>query len=233
MQRTDSFAVGDGPTLVVNNENGSVTVTAATAGTIEVRATLRRPSRIEYDIVQDGDVVTVTVAIDDGPALLDWSKSPGATLEITVPANTALEVSTSNGGVAVSGIRQSGRLVASNGTIEVTDFEGDLVAETNNGSIELTGYRGSAELDTSNGHVDLKNVIGAFDASNSNGRILFAGEFAPGGTNLFIKVIPKLNSSASHSRARWRRSSRENPASRCRINSVCGADPSPAPVISQ
>jgi hypothetical protein len=184
-QRDGSFAVEDAPRLVVDNDNGSVTVVAGVAGDISVRATLRRPSRIDYEVVQEGNTVTVTADVHDGVALLDWSRSPGATLTITVPPDTLVDISTSNGGVDVTGIRQSARLNASNGTIEVKDFEGDLVAETSNGAIELTDYTGSAEMDTSNGRIDLKSVFGTFNARASNGRILFAGEFAPGGTNAF------------------------------------------------
>lgn len=124
------------------------------------------------ETVERVDSFAVTAGVQGGLALLDWTRSPGITFDITVPPDTLLDVSTSNGGVDVTGIRQPARLKGSNGTIEVTDFDGDLVAETSNGSVStdfpiLTRSTGSGNR--------LEGTIGDGESTlvirTSNGRI--------------------------------------------------------------
>ena len=47
--REDLFGVGASPTLVVDGQNGSVVINAATGNTIKVTATLRDANRIDYE----------------------------------------------------------------------------------------------------------------------------------------------------------------------------------------
>jgi DUF4097 and DUF4098 domain-containing protein YvlB len=162
--RDDSFAVGDSPTVVVDSDNGRIVVNPGTDGTVRVEATLKKPDDLEYEIVQDGDSISI-VAKDTRSDGIHIGESPGADIEITVPSDTRLRLRASNGGVEISGMHRSGSVRTSNGRIVLEDVVGDF------------------DLSTSNGGVTISRASGTFDIETSNGRIEFDGEMVPGGEN--------------------------------------------------
>ena len=89
--REDSFAVGEAPFLVINNDNGGIIVRSGADATVAVNAVLRNPDRIEYQISQDGDVINIE-AKSDSLGVFDFGGSPGADLEITAPAMTIIAI---------------------------------------------------------------------------------------------------------------------------------------------
>ena len=181
--RDDSFTVGDSPRLIVNNENGYMMVTAGPVNAIRVRTTIKRPSRVEYQASQDGDTVTVDTEKEGGFPLFNLARSPGADIVVTAPANTRVELRSSNGRVELHGIQESGTLQTSNGKIVLENAKGDFGVHTSNGSIDVTRTDGNLTLGTSNGKVTITQAKGSFDVDTSNGRILFDGEMTPGGSN--------------------------------------------------
>ncbi len=175
--RDDSFSVGASPVLVVTSENGSIDVEAGPAGTIRVQATLRNAPRVQYEVSEDGDTVTVEAEVDSG------ARNAGADIVVTAPTETEVELETSNGSIEVQGLEASGTLRTSNGRVVMKDIRGDLDVRTSNGPIEVTSMEGVGTLATSNGAVTLAEVKGAFDVDTSNGNISFSGEMTAGGEN--------------------------------------------------
>ena len=183
--RNDSFAVGSSPRLVVDSENGRIVVSPGPSSAISVRATLSKPNRMEYKVTQDGDTIQVEAKKKGGFRLFDFGEGPGAEIEITTPATTVPELTTSNGSITVRGINQSGRLRTSNGKVVMEDVKGDFAVRTSNGSIELSSVEGRLDMETSNGSVVVREGKGEFDIETSNGRIEFMGGLVPGGQNRF------------------------------------------------
>ena len=155
--REASFNVGASPKLEVDTFNGAVTVSAGAEGTIRVIARLKRADKIDYEARQTIDGVKVKAEKHSGTT----GRSPGATVEVTVPPSTVLELKTSNGSIEVRGLQKSGVLRTSNGRIVVEGFTGDLDASTSNGSIEVTGLKGSVDLETSNGTISFTGELAA------------------------------------------------------------------------
>ena len=175
--RDDSFSVGESPALVVTSENGSIDVETGPAGTISVLATLRNAPRVQYEAIEQGDTVTVEAEVDSG------ARNAGADIVVSVPAETEVELKTSNGRIEIQGLEAPGTLRTSNGRVVMKQLEGDFDARTSNGPIEVTSMEGEATLATSNGPVTLDKVKGAFDVDTSNGNISFSGEMTAGGDN--------------------------------------------------
>ena len=175
--RDDSFSVGASPVLVVTSENGSIDVETGPAGTIRVQATLRNAPRVQYEASEEGDTVTVEADVDSG------ARNAGADIIVTAPAETAVELETSNGRIEIQGLEASGTLRTSNGRVVIEDVKGDFDVRTSNGPIEVTSMEGEGTLATSNGPVTLTEVKGAFDVDTSNGNISFSGEMTAGGDN--------------------------------------------------
>ena len=181
---TDDFNVGDHLTLKVTSLGGRIEVKAGSDNVVSVRAELRDIRRIKYEAIQTGDEVIVT-AEKTGK----WWFPAGNTqadIYVTVPANTALRLETSNGRIEVTGTTRGGILETSNGGIALEDVKGDFEATTSNGEVEIDTIDGSAFVRTSNGEVAVQEAIGAFNIKTSNGSISFSGEMTPGGSNRLV-----------------------------------------------
>ena len=180
--RDDSFSFNGTATLVVNNDNGWIKVNTGTDNEVRVQATLRGIDRIDYEVSQDGNTITVLSEIDQG-----WFISNvGVDITITTPVNTDVELETSNGAIELNGIEGTGTLRTSNGEIVLENVKGDFEGETSNGKIEVETLEGTAFLRTSNGGLDLKGVTGEVDAETSNGGISYSGDMIAGGDNRLI-----------------------------------------------
>ena len=180
--RDDSFSVNGTATLVVNSDNGWIKVNTGTDDEVRIQATLRGIDRIDYEVSQDGNTITVLAEIDQG-----WFISNvGVDITITTPVNTDVELETSNGAIELNGIEGTGTLRTSNGEIVLENVKGDFEGRTSNGKIEVDTLEGTAFLMTSNGGLDLQEVIGEVDAETSNGGISYSGDMIPGGDNRLI-----------------------------------------------
>jgi len=204
---TDNFNVGDPLTLKVTSLGGRIEVKAGSDNVVSVRAELKDIRRIKYEAIQTGDEVIVT-AEKTGK----WWFPAGNTqadIYVTVPANTALRLETSNGKIEVTGTTRGGILETSNGAIALEDVKGDFEATTSNGEVEIDTIDGSAFVRTSNGRVTVKEAKGEFNIKTSNGSVSFSGEMTPGGSNRLVTTngrvevelagTPSLNLDASTS----------------------------------
>jgi DUF4097 and DUF4098 domain-containing protein YvlB len=181
--RDDAFTVGGAPRLVVNSENGSIEVDAGPDNEVSVQATLRGVDRIDYDVSQSGDTITVDVRIERAWWMFS---SAGVDVSITAPAGTELDLETSNGAVELYGIHGSASARTSNGRVAIENASGDFEARTSNGRIDVDGFEGTLYLRTSNGKVDLREVNGEVDVDTSNGEIWYSGNMTPGGRNRLV-----------------------------------------------
>ncbi len=181
--RQDEFTVTSDPALDVRTQNGRIEVVPGPDFTISVKATLKGPDKLEYDVSQNGGTVVVDVRRTGPSGVFNIGNSPGADIEITAPVNTAFRLVTSNGRIEIDGFQASGSLDTSNGKIVVRNLVGDLQADTSNGAIEIDGYEGSARLETSNGSITVTDGKGEFDVETSNGRIEVEAELMPEGRN--------------------------------------------------
>jgi len=181
---TDNFSVGDSLTLMVNTLGGQIQVNTGPDSVVTVRAELRDIRRINYEAIQSGDDIIVT-AEKTGK----WWFPAGNTradIYVTVPANTALRLKTTDGKIDVQGTTSGGILQTSNGDVVLEQVKGDFEATTSNGKVEINTIEGSAFVRTSNGKVDVQEAKGEFDIKSSNGNVSFSGEMGPGGSNRLV-----------------------------------------------
>jgi hypothetical protein len=182
--RADSFTVGDSATLVVDSLNGRIQIEDGSGNKVDVQATIRDTAGLRYDVVQNGNQITVTAARTGGWQL--FGNDAGADIHVSVPAGIILSLRTSNGDIDVQGTIRGGVLKTSNGRVVLQNVKGDFDGSTSNGRIEVTGLEGSGLFKTSNGKVDLQGIAGSCNASTSNGTISFSGEMKPGGQNRLV-----------------------------------------------
>ena len=188
--RDDSFTVGVSPTVVVNSENGSIEINAGTDNEVRVEATLTDAPRVQYEISQDGDTITIDAKISK-----EWwfFGSAAADIAITAPAGTYVDIDTSNGAVELHGMEGAGTLRTSNGKIVLKDVKGAYDGTTSNGAIEIGTMEGTCVISTSNGSVDLWDVKGEVEVESSNGEIWFSGEMTAGTRSRLVTSNGKVD----------------------------------------
>jgi len=181
--REDSFTVSGYSRLVVNSENGNIEVNVGLGNEVLVEATLKDAPRVQYDVSQVGNTITVDVRTSKRWWVFDGA---GADITITAPVTSDVELDTSNGFIELHGLEGSGYLRSSNGRIVLDTLQGDFDAGTSNGRIEVNAVAGNLTLKTSNGKVDLSDAWGEFKVETSNGGISFNGNMTAGGSNRLV-----------------------------------------------
>ena len=189
--REDSFTVGESVRLIVDSMNGSIEVNAGVENEVRIQATLEYPSKIEYEVSQDGNTITVS-ARKTGKYVL-FGRGPGVDVIVTTPVKTDVDLDTSNGAIELYGIEGSGYLSTSNGKIVLDNVKGDFHGTTSNGRIEIDSMEGSAILSSSNGGVRAQGAKGEFDLQTTNGSISFSGELTAGGGNRLVTSNGSVN----------------------------------------
>jgi len=136
-ERTEqTFEVDSGPTLEVSNFAGAVTIRAGGEDTIRVVATrMARRARDLEDIRVEMSGEGSRVKVKTSFAGVSGS-NPRVILQITVPAETDLDLRTSAGAIEVYGV------------------QGDLEADAAAGGITIQGASGSARLTAGAGGID-------------------------------------------------------------------------------
>jgi len=180
--RDDTFTVSGVPRIIVKSGNGFIRLnTSGTGNTVRVEATLRDAPRVEYEVSQDGDTITIEAKTQRGWTI--FRHNPKAEITITAPAMADIDFDTSNGDVEAAGVEGSGRIHTSNGKIVLRNMKGDFDGRTSNGDLDVDTVEGTVTLETSNGDVVVHGLKGEVDVNTSNGRISISGEIVPGGHN--------------------------------------------------
>jgi DUF4097 and DUF4098 domain-containing protein YvlB len=81
------------------------------------------------------------------------------------------QVETSNGSVSVTQMNGDSNIKSSNGTITVMNVQGNVKADTSNGAGTFTDITGSVDMMTNNGSLTLEHITGTVAAESSNGSI--------------------------------------------------------------
>lgn len=100
--------------------------------------------------------------------------SPGGSFVVSIPTASRATLTTSNGSISVSGMKDELRLNTSNGSIRATTITGRIRAESSNGALVLHDVQGEIEADTSNGKIEIAGAVGRVKAETSNGPIQIA-----------------------------------------------------------
>jgi DUF4097 and DUF4098 domain-containing protein YvlB len=147
----------------------------------------------DLDISKDGTVITANVEhkLRRNP----WQNT-GISLTIIVPREMSCNVSSSGGGLKISGVKGSHDFSSSGGGVHLEDITGTTTASSSgggvtasnqNGDIHLTSSGGGVTINDANGNVyahssggsvHLNNIHGDVNAGSSGGGVSVSGEAA-------------------------------------------------------
>ncbi|HUU19779.1 MAG TPA: hypothetical protein VMW72_21695 [Sedimentisphaerales bacterium] len=171
-----SAPLSPGSSFAAQTHNGYITITGADVTDCNLTATITARAMTEEDAKKLAEQTTVkleswgdklTAKIDKPTYMINRSVS--VNLEITVPNQTDLELTTHNG------------------SIRITDITGRLNGTTHNGKVTAEQVSGTTELHTHNGSVICREISGDTQLKSHNGGIkVYYSEAAPSVCNISL-----------------------------------------------
>jgi hypothetical protein len=178
---SQSFETGASPHIVVETFNGHLDVSAGSGGLVQVEVTKRGAGftradaeadldNVEVSLTQEGQTIRVIARRTGGLFAVGNS---GASIELSVPAGSSLDLHSSNGRISSLHVAGDVRIDTSNGDVEVRGGSGRLDLQTSNGSVDIEATGAAVEARTSNGSIDFDGWLadGSHSLHTSNGRI--------------------------------------------------------------
>lgn len=171
----NEYETNENTVLKITNINGQIIISQWDGDTVTVDATSRsyvgenELNNIEIEVNEDDNLIDIETKY-----LGTGSVEVSTDMTIKVPSYINIDtVSTSNGGVRISGIKGNTTAHSSNGAVIIQNVNGYVDASTSNGRVEIKDTTGIVNAHSSNGDIyaeifDFKENI---TISTSNGRI--------------------------------------------------------------
>lgn len=187
-----SYTVNSTPKIVVEMFNGGIDIITGSNPTVDAKVTRRGGGNSQAEAQDDLKNVEVTFTQDGGTIRIVARRTDkrvdignsGASIKLTVPNGTLLDLRASNGGIIGSGPLGDVIAKTSNGKLEFKGAVGPLDLQTSNGQITVEGGRGRLDLETSNGGIDVTSDNVLVNARTSNGQVHFTGSLSSGSHEL-------------------------------------------------
>jgi hypothetical protein len=123
-------------TLVVSDDSGSVTVTAARGpGVHIVKKIFANPTRPQEQVTHSGSDLRITAPYCAAP---DWRRPCRIDYEIQAPADVSVTLTTASGNLILAGLTATQSAVAASGSVRVTAAGGPVNAQSTSGSVDVT-----------------------------------------------------------------------------------------------
>jgi DUF4097 and DUF4098 domain-containing protein YvlB len=169
--------------LRVRSDDASVRVLATDGDRVEFHATtegaewgLMMGRRPKIDSRQAGDLVELEARAHWNGMLIGYSNKR-MTIEVRMPRNADLELTTGDGAVELSSLNGNVVVHTSDGGIRAAQLSGRIELRSSDGGITADTLHGDLKLHTSDGRIRAANLDGRCEASSSDGSIQVAGRF--------------------------------------------------------
>ena len=203
---TKTFEMEQPGTLTAASSGGRVVVESHDQKNVIVQAFVRKNGKVlspsdpslkdvleDFDLVLEKNGLVVTAKVEHKNRFHVWENT-GISLTILVPREMSCNVSSSGGGLKISGVAgthsfsSSGggvqlenvsgttKAKSSGGSVKATNQNGDVELSSSGGGVSLDGARGKVTAHSSGGGVHLSNVHGNVDAGSSGGGVTVSGE---------------------------------------------------------
>ena len=176
-----SFNISPGKNLYVDINSGDVKITNWDKAEVYVKILGNENGMEKMDFTLVGNEEEVKVTGKKKSSVSSWFSSMDIEVEIKVPSEFNLKVSTSGGDIKCGGIKGMANLNTSGGDVWADKFSGSLIASTSGGDIFLFCRDAEINAETSGGDIRLEyeGENKGIDISTSGGdiEIKLAGEF--------------------------------------------------------
>lgn len=162
-----TWNVGAKPEFEFHSNDAGIDITARSGNAIEAYVETKgyriNDSDVRITQRQEGDRVNLEVHV--APHHFQFGVYT-LKVAVTLPENTLLHVTTSDGHVRTEGVKAESRLQSGDGSIEALRFDGTLWAHTSDGHIKAEGRFDRLDLSTADGHIELDVDSGSKLASS-------------------------------------------------------------------
>ncbi len=180
---TKTFEMNQPGTLNAKSSGGGVEVKTHNQKNVIVQAFVRKNGRIlspsdsdlddilenfDMDIEKNGSVITANI---ERKGRFNFLNNVGISLKIVVPDEMSCNVSSSGGGVKISGVSGTHNISSSGGSVQLENITGSTKAKSSGGSVKATNQNGDIQLNSSGGGVTLDNAHGNVSAHSSGGGV--------------------------------------------------------------
>jgi DUF4097 and DUF4098 domain-containing protein YvlB len=162
---------------------GKISVKAGEDGKVDVDLDLRRAEDMDWNVYQQGDLITVTFR-NTSRTYWSWASHPDdgprVDISLSVPKDCDLDLENRLDRVSIVGVHGIILVTSAVASIDATDCGGRLNVRTKTGSITLEGVDGAVSAETATGQVkysgSLSNVESWFRTRIGSIEISLKGE---------------------------------------------------------
>ena len=203
---TKTFDMEQPGTLNSSSSGGGITVSTHDHAKVEVHVFVRKRGTVlspndpdvddvleYYDLVMEKSGTEITATAKRKSWNKPWNNT-GIYFNIIVPQEMSCNVSSSGGGLKISGVTGTHNFSSSGGSVKLENtggttkakssggsvsaykHKGDIKLSSSGGGVRLNKAKGSVYAQSSGGSVKLEDVIGDVEASSSGGGVYVTGE---------------------------------------------------------
>jgi len=182
-----TFNVSKGDNLAVSISNGNITISTWEKDQVYIKAI-----NIEED-----DLKYLKFELQGNKVIVDFKgqESDDFYLEISIPSQFNMDLSTGGGNIAVKGnINGKVEVATGGGNIALNDVGDKLSVSTGGGNISVGNVNGVTELSTGGGNISVKDVKNKIEVSTGGGNISIGniggnGEVSTAGGNVSVGKV--------------------------------------------
>jgi hypothetical protein len=180
---TKTFEMDQPGTLNARSSVGGIVVENHNQNNVLVQAFVRKNGKFltpsdpslkevleDFDVVLEKNGPVVTANVEHKNRFHVW-KNTGISLTILVPREMSCNVSSSGGGLKISGVAGTHSFSSSGGGVQLENVSGTTKAKSSGGSVKATNQNGNVELSSSGGGVTLDGAHGKVSAHSSGGGV--------------------------------------------------------------
>ncbi len=159
-----TFNVSKGDNLDVAISNGNITLSTWEKDQVYIKAIN----------IEDDDLQFLKIEQQGNKVIVDFKgqESDDFYLEISIPSQFNLDISTGGGNIAVKGnINGKVEVATGGGNIALKDVGDKLSVSTGGGNISVENVNGVTELSTGGGNINVKDVKSKIEVSTGGGNI--------------------------------------------------------------
>ena len=176
-----SYTVTGPPTVRIKVDDSSVRVVTSDANQVDFRVTsegfaaIKIGGKLRIDSRQNGNEVDLTVRLS--PQVTLFFNTKRLSTEVRMPKNADLQLETSDGRVELSNLNGNIVVHTSDGAVEASQLSGSIDIGTKDGDITADKLTGAFKLHSGDGKISGAALDGKCDVSTRDGSIHVAGRF--------------------------------------------------------
>jgi Putative adhesin len=171
---TKTYSISGRADLHVQTDDGDVSINSADQKEVYARVTTSRlkigPDDVRIEESQSGDTVNLRVRMPHFNWGF-WGHGGSVHVELRVPRELNLDVSTGDGSVTAQPVSGHIRISTGDGNIRADGTKGDMYMHSGDGHIEASNLDGTLKVDTGDGHVTVGGRFDSLDLHTGDGNI--------------------------------------------------------------